>query len=36
VLVEVRSRLLPALTVRPPFVRHGRSVIQLPGEETSA
>ena len=36
VQVEVRSRLLPALTVRPPFVRHGRPVIQLPGEETSS
>ena len=30
VQVEVRSRLLPALTVRPPFVRHGQPAIQLP------
>jgi aminomethyltransferase len=29
VQVEVRGRLLPALTVRPPFVRHGRPVIHL-------
>ncbi|MFI4869838.1 MAG: glycine cleavage system aminomethyltransferase GcvT [Steroidobacterales bacterium] len=29
VQVEVRGRLLPALTVRPPFVRHGRALIQL-------
>jgi aminomethyltransferase len=36
VQVEVRNRLLPALTVRPPFVRHGRTVIQLPGQETTA
>jgi aminomethyltransferase len=27
--VEVRGRLLPALTVRPPFVRHGRPTIHL-------
>jgi aminomethyltransferase len=30
VQVEVRGRLLPALTVRPPFVRHGRPTIPLP------
>jgi aminomethyltransferase len=29
VQVEVRGRLLPALTVRPPFVRHGRPAIPL-------
>jgi len=29
VQVEVRGRLLPALTVRPPFVRHGRAMIPL-------
>jgi len=29
VQVEVRGRMLPALTVRPPFVRHGRPLIQL-------
>jgi aminomethyltransferase len=29
VQVEVRGRLLPALTVRPPFVRHGRPMIPL-------
>jgi aminomethyltransferase len=30
VQVEVRGRLLPAQTVRPPFVRHGRPTIPLP------
>jgi aminomethyltransferase len=30
VQVDVRGRLLPALTVRPPFVRHGRAMISLP------
>jgi aminomethyltransferase len=30
VQVEVRGRLLPAVTVRPPFVRHGRPMIPLP------
>jgi aminomethyltransferase len=29
VQVEVRGRLLPALTVRPPFVRHGRPLVPL-------
>ena len=29
VQVEVRNRLLPALAVRPPLVRHGRALIQL-------
>jgi aminomethyltransferase len=29
VQVEVRNQLLPALAVRPPFVRHGRALIQL-------
>jgi aminomethyltransferase len=29
VQVEVRGKLLPARVVRPPFVRHGRAVIQL-------
>ncbi len=29
VQVEVRGRLLPALTVQPPFVRHGRPAIHL-------
>jgi len=29
VQVEVRARLLPARTVRPPFVRHGRPLIPL-------
>ncbi len=29
VQVEVRGRLLPAQTVRPPFVRHGRALIQV-------
>jgi aminomethyltransferase len=29
VQVEVRGRLLPALTVRPPFVRDGRALIPL-------
>ena len=29
VQVEVRGRLLPAITVRPPFVRHGRALIPL-------
>jgi aminomethyltransferase len=30
VQVEVRGRLLPAVAVRPPFVRHGRPMIALP------
>jgi aminomethyltransferase len=30
VQVEIRGRLLPAVTVRPPFVRHGRPMIPLP------
>ncbi len=29
VQVEVRDRLLPARVVRPPFVRHGRVLVQL-------
>jgi aminomethyltransferase len=29
VQVEIRGRLLPALAVRPPFVRHGRPMIHL-------
>ena len=29
VQVEVRGRLLPGATVRPPFVRHGRALIQV-------
>jgi aminomethyltransferase len=29
VQVEVRGRLLPAMSVRPPFVRHGRPAIAL-------
>ena len=29
VQVEVRNRILPARAVRPPFVRHGRALIQL-------
>ena len=27
--VEVRGKLLPARVVRPPFVRHGRALIQV-------
>jgi aminomethyltransferase len=30
VQVEVRGRLMPAVAVRPPFVRHGRPMIALP------
>jgi len=29
VQVEVRGKLLPARVVRPPFVRHGRALVQV-------
>jgi aminomethyltransferase len=29
VQVEVRGKLLPARIVRPPFVRHGRALVQV-------
>jgi aminomethyltransferase len=29
VLVDIRGKLLPARVVRPPFVRHGRVLIDL-------